>query len=90
MRVSFQMSEVTLARMVMPRSRSSALESMARSATFWPARKEPEAREEHVDQGRLAMIDMRDDGDVAKGRRHKSLPGFGNCAAAIADFQPIR
>ena len=26
--------------------------------------------EKHVDQGRLAMIDMRDDGDVAKGRRH--------------------
>jgi hypothetical protein len=44
MRASFQRSEVTLARMVMPRSFSSALESMARSATCWPVRKEPEAR----------------------------------------------
>ncbi len=30
--------------------------------------------EKHVDQGRLAMIDMRDDGDVAKGRGHVNLP----------------
>ena len=42
MRVSFQLSEVTLARMVMPRSRSRSFESMARSATFWLSRKEPD------------------------------------------------
>ena len=42
MRVSFQTSEVTLARMVMPRSRSRSLESMARSATRWFSRNEPD------------------------------------------------
>ena len=42
MRVSFQFREVTLARMVMPRSRSRSFESMARSATFWFSRKEPD------------------------------------------------
>ena len=30
--------------------------------------------EKHVNQRRLAMIDMRDDGDVAKGRWHENLP----------------
>ena len=34
--------EVTLARMVMPRSRSRSLESMARSATRWFSRKAPD------------------------------------------------
>src|SRR5439155_24749849 len=41
MRVSCQRIEVTLDRMVMPRSRSRSLESMARSATRWLSRKEP-------------------------------------------------
>src|ERR1700731_3724866 len=42
MRVSFQTSEVALARMVMPRSRSRSLESNARSATRWFSRNEPD------------------------------------------------
>src|SRR5439155_704842 len=41
MRVSCQRMEVTLDRMVMPRSRSRSLESIARSATRWLSRKEP-------------------------------------------------
>src|SRR5438477_10059176 len=41
MRVPCQRIEVTLDRMVMPRSRSRSLESMARSATRWLSRKEP-------------------------------------------------
>ena len=42
MRVSCQRIEVTLARMVMPRSRSRSLESIARSATRWFSRKAPD------------------------------------------------
>src|SRR3569833_922732 len=42
MRVSFQTSEVTFAKMVMPRSRSRSLESMARSSTRWFSRNEPD------------------------------------------------
>ena len=38
MRVSFQTTEAALARMVMPRSRSRSLESMARSITRWFSR----------------------------------------------------
>ena len=42
MRASFQTTEVALARMVMPRSFSRSLESMARSATRWLSRNEPD------------------------------------------------
>ena len=42
MRVPFQSTEVHLARMVMPRSRSRSLESMARSATCWLSRNVPD------------------------------------------------
>src|SRR5258705_4288211 len=42
MRVSCQRIEVTLARMVMPRSRSRSLESSARSATRWLSRTAPD------------------------------------------------
>src|SRR5215211_5031235 len=42
MRVPCQSIEVTLARMVMPRSRSRSLESIARSATRWFSRKAPD------------------------------------------------
>src|SRR6478752_5548952 len=42
MRVSFHCTEAAFAKMVMPRSRSRSLESMARSATFWFSRKVPE------------------------------------------------
>ena len=41
-RVPFQTTEVALARMVMPRSRSRSFESMARSATCWFSRKVPD------------------------------------------------
>ena len=41
MRVPFQVMAVNLARMVMPRSRSSSFESIAQSATTSPARNEP-------------------------------------------------
>ena len=41
-RVSCQTSEVALARMVMPRSRSRSLESSARSTTRWFSRNEPD------------------------------------------------
>ena len=59
-------TEVHLARMVMPRSRSRSLESMTRSATCWLARKEPRLAQELVDQRGLAVVDMGDDGDVAQ------------------------
>ncbi len=42
MRMSFQTTEVALARMVMPRSRSRSLESITRSATRWLSRKAPD------------------------------------------------
>ena len=42
MRVSFQTTEVALARMVMPRSFSRSFESMARSSTRWLSRNEPD------------------------------------------------
>src|SRR5208282_157738 len=42
MRVSFQTSEVALARIVMPRSRSRSLESSTRSTTRWFSRNEPD------------------------------------------------
>ncbi len=41
-RVSFHCTEAALARMVMPRSRSRSLESMARSVTFWFSRNVPD------------------------------------------------
>jgi hypothetical protein len=44
MRTSFHTTDVTLARMVMPRSRSRSLESIARSATCWLERNEPDWR----------------------------------------------
>ena len=42
MRVSFQRMEVHLARMVMPRSRSRSLLSIAWASTFWFSRKAPD------------------------------------------------
>ena len=41
-RMSFHTTEVALARMVMPRSRSRSLESITRSATRWFSRKAPD------------------------------------------------
>jgi hypothetical protein len=59
------LDEVHLARMVMPRSRSRSLESMARSATCWLSRKVPDCLSS-VDQRGLAVVDVGDDGDVAQ------------------------
>src|SRR5580698_5216218 len=42
MRVSFHCTDAALARMVIPRSRSRSLESIARSVTFWFSRKVPD------------------------------------------------
>ncbi len=52
----------------MPRSRSRSLLSMTRSATCWLARNAPLWRREGVDEGGLAVVDVRDDGDVAAER----------------------
>ena len=49
----------------MPRSRSRSLESMARSATCWLSRKVPLCLQQAVDQRGLAVVDVRDDRDVA-------------------------
>jgi hypothetical protein len=58
--------EVALARMVMPRSFSRSLESITRSATRWFSRKAPDCLQQLVDQRRLAVVDVGDDGDVAQ------------------------
>ena len=50
----------------MPRSRSSSPLSMARSCIGWFARTVPLWRSKTIDQGRLAVIDMGNDGDVAQ------------------------
>ena len=50
----------------MPRSRSWSLESMARSATPG-CRGRRRTGQQLVDQGGLAVVDVGDDGDVAKG-----------------------
>ena len=39
---------------------------MTRSATRWFSRNEPDCCEQLVDEGGLAMVDMRDDRDVAE------------------------
>ena len=62
----FQWTEVHLARIVMPRSRSRSFESRTRSATCWLARNAPDLAQELIDQRRLAVIDMRDDRDVTE------------------------
>jgi len=57
---------VFLARIVMPRSFSSALLSMTRSTTALRASKGAGLAQQLVDQRGLAMVDVGDDGDVAK------------------------
>jgi hypothetical protein len=60
MRVSFQTSEVALARMVMPRSRSRSFGHpliLAERAGLL---------QQAVDQGGLAVVDVGDDGDIAQ------------------------
>ena len=50
----------------MPFSRSRSVESMTRSATSWFSRNEPGLPEHRVDERRLAVVDVGDDGDVAQ------------------------
>jgi len=54
--------------MVMPRSRSRSLLSITRSSTRWFSRHAGGA-EDRIDQGGLAVIDVRDDGYVADALR---------------------
>ena len=64
-RTPFQTTEVHLARMVMPRSRSRSLRSIARSATCWLVAEGAGLLQQLVDQRGLAVVDMGDDRDVA-------------------------
>ncbi len=66
MRVSCHWIEVHLARMVIPRSFSRSLESITRSATMLVDAEGAGLAQELVNQGRLAVVDMGDDGDVAQ------------------------
>ena len=72
MRMPFHSTEVHLARMVMPRSRSMSLLSIARSVDGLVVAEGARLLEKLVDQRGLAMVDVRDDRDVAKvhGVRH--------------------
>ena len=56
-----------LARMVMPRSRSRSLESMTRSDVFLVSAEDAALFQHGVHERGLAMVDVRDDGDVADG-----------------------
>mgnify|MGYP003693893545 CR=1 FL=1 len=61
----------------MPRSRSRSFESITRSATCSFARNTPALAQHRVDQGRLAVVDVRDDRDVADvcpALRHEPAP----------------
>ena len=58
-------SPTFLARMVMPRSFSRSFESMTRSSTRSLSRNTPDCCKA-VDEGRLAVVDVGNDGDVAK------------------------
>ena len=53
-----------LARIVMPRSRSSGLESITRSCDDLIVAERAGLAEHLVDERRLAVVDVRDDGDV--------------------------
>jgi hypothetical protein len=66
MRVPFHSTEVALARMVIPRSRSRSLLSIARSATAWLVAEGARLLEQLVDQRGLAVVDVGDDGDIAQ------------------------
>ena len=63
--VPCQTTDVFLARIVMPRSRSSGLESMTRSGDDLVVAEGAGLPEHLVDERGLAVIDVRDDGDIA-------------------------
>jgi hypothetical protein len=54
---------------------------MARSATFWFSRKEPDWREQTVDQRGLAVVDVGNDGDIAQVHEAHRLSSGGNWGA---------
>ena len=56
---------VILARMVMPRSRSRSFESITRSIDGFVVAEDAALLEHGVDQRGLAVVDVRDDGDIA-------------------------
>jgi hypothetical protein len=85
MRVPFHSTEVALARMVIPRSRSRSLLSIARSATAWLSRKAPDCfSDELVDQRGLAVVDVGDDRDIAQIHRGFQLQSAHSPALATS------
>ncbi len=66
MRVSFQTTDVALARIVMPRSRSRSFGIHHPLGDPLIVAECAGLLEKPVDQRRLAMVDMGDDGDVAQ------------------------
>ena len=65
-RVSFQTSEVALARMVMPRSRSRSFEVHRAFDHALVVAERAGLLQQPVDQGGFAMVDVGDDGDIAQ------------------------
>ena len=61
-----QRTLVFFARIVMPRSRSRSFESITRSVSDLVGAERPRLAEHVVDERRLAVVDVGDDGDVAK------------------------
>ena len=66
MRVSFHTTEVALARMVMPRSRSRSFESMRALGDPLVLAERAGLLQQAVDQRGLAVVDVGDNGDIAK------------------------
>ncbi len=61
----------------MPRSRSRSLESMIKAAGGRGIAEDVRLLEQAIDEGRFAMIDVGDDGDVAKSlQRQHADRGF--------------
>ena len=65
-RVFFQTTEVALARIVIPRSRSRSFEVHCALDHALILAKRARLLQKAVDQSGLAVVDVRDDGDVAK------------------------
>ena len=63
-------TEAALARIVMPRSRSWSLESMTRSTSVLVGAEDAGGAQHGVDQGGLAVVDVGDEREVAKGCAH--------------------
>ena len=70
----------------MPRSRSRSMLSITRSATCWLARNDAALPQQRVDQRGLAVVDVRDDGDVAP-ERVGDLRGLSVCETSSQYIQ---